>query len=62
MGITLVASYRSKPSSDEESGLVLSVDSFEVTWVGNLEGSGPGNGDTLVNSEGNKVGNKLCIH
>ena len=42
--------------------MVLSSGSFEVTWVGNLEGSGPGNGDTLVNSEGNKVGNKLCIH
>ena len=50
MGITLGASYRSKPSSDEESGLVLSVDSFEVTWVGNLEGAGSRKGDPLVNS------------
>ena len=44
---------------DEGSGLVLSGGSFEVTWVGNLEGVGLGESDPMGDSEGNRVGNKL---
>ena len=42
--------------------MVLSGVSFEGTCGGNLEGAGPGEGDTLVNSEINRVGNKLGIY
>ena len=39
--------------------LVLSGGSFEVTWVGNLEGVGLGESDPMGDSEGNRVRNKL---
>ena len=35
--------------------MVLSGVSFEVTRIGNLEKEGPGEGDPLVNSKGNRV-------
>ena len=50
-----------KPDVDKGSGIVLSGGSFGVTWVGNLESAGPGEGDPLVSSEVNRVGNKLGI-
>ena len=50
MGITLGATDISKLGVDEVSGLVLSVVSFEVTWFGNLEGSGPAEVDPMCNS------------
>ena len=59
LGITLGSASRRKTVVDEGSGLVLSGGSFEVTWVGNLEGVGLGEGDPMGDSEGNRVGNKL---
>ena len=41
--------------------MVVSCGSFEVTWVGNLEGAGNVEGDSLGNLEGTRVGNKLGI-
>ena len=45
--IILGDAYQSKPGADEVTGLVLSCGSFEVTWVGNFEGEGPVESDTL---------------
>ena len=42
MEIKLGTLERIKPGVDEGSGMVLSGGSFEITWVGNLEGEGPG--------------------
>ena len=61
MGITLGAADISEPGVDEGSGLVLSVVSFEVTWVSNIEGEGPGEGDPVGNSEVTRVGIILGI-
>ena len=49
LGITLVASDRSKPGVDEGSWMVLSGGSFEITWIINLEDEGTGEGDTMDN-------------
>ena len=62
MRITLGSEYISKNGSDEVSGLVLLGGYFEVTWFGNIEGSGHVEGDTLGNLEGTRVGNKLGIY
>ena len=61
LGIALRAADKSEPGIDEESGLVLLCGSFEVTWVGNIEGAGPGEGDSLDNSEVTRVGNILGL-
>ena len=61
LGITLGVSDRSKPGVDKVSGLVLSGGYYGVTWVGNLESAGPGEGEPLNNPEGTRVGNKLGI-
>ena len=47
--ITLGSEYISKNGSDEVSGLVLLGGYFEVTWFGNIEGSGHVEGDTIGN-------------
>ena len=62
MGSTLGYADRSKPCVDEGSGVFLSGGSIEFTWVDNLEGSGPGGGEPLGNSEGTRVDNKLIIY
>ena len=41
LGIVLGVSDRIKPGVDEVPRMVLSVGSFGVTWVGNLEIAGP---------------------
>ena len=61
LGITLGFLERIKPGVDYVSGMVLSGEYFGVTWVGNLESAGPGEGYPLGNSEGNRFGNKLGI-
>ena len=60
--IALLASDRRKTADDKLSGLVLSGVYIEVTWVGNLEGAGAGEGGPLGNSEGTRVGNILVIY
>ena len=40
----------------------LSGGSFDYACYGKLEIAGTGEGDPLVNSEGNRVGNKLGIY
>ena len=50
LSITLGASDRRNPDVDDGSGMDLSGGSFGITWVGNLEISDPGEGDTLGNS------------
>ena len=49
------------PGVDEGSWMVLSVRSFGITWVGNLESAGTGEVDTLGNIEVTMVGNELGI-
>ena len=41
--------------------MVLFGGSFQGTWVGNIDGAGPGGGGPLVDSEGTRVENKLGI-
>ena len=61
MGIKFGDKHRSKPAVDKISGLVLSSGSFDVTWIGKIEGAGAGQGDTMGNLEGTRVENKLGI-
>ena len=61
MGIKFGDEHRSKPAVDKIPGLVLSSGSFDVTWIGKLEGAGPEKGDTMGNSEGTRVENKRGI-
>ena len=61
LGTPLGASDIIKPGVDEVPGLILLGGSVVVSWVGNLEGEGNGEGDPLGNSEVTRVGNKLVI-
>ena len=61
LGITLRSAEINKLGVDEGSGMILSDVSIEVTWVGNIEGAGPGEGEPWVNSVVNRVGNKLGV-
>ena len=60
IGIAIVA-VRSEPGVDEGSGMVFPGGFFGVTWYGNLDSAGPGEGGTMCGSEGTRVGNKLVI-
>ena len=61
MGITLGVAEKNNPGVEEGSGMILSGWSFGDTWIGSLQSSGPGEGDTLGNSEGIRFGSKLGI-
>ena len=60
LGITSGVKDRRKPGGDKVSGMVLSGGSVQVTWVGNIEGEGTREVETIGSIEG-KVGNKLVI-